>query len=250
MKNSSTEKPELDVVSVDHFLAEKTFESIDEIALLRQEVYDSGLLDSLSNAAQKFSENVHGKTYRGNDYELADIGMKEGIYVYMLARKYKPDIVVETGVCNGFSTAFILLALHLNKKGKLYSIDFPEVANMDYESDTFWEGKRGAVIPENVQPGWAIPDYLRERWNLTMGKSQETLVPLLDSLGEIDFFLHDSEHSYECQWFECSESYKYLREGGILMVDDASWNDAFVEFARQEGRTPNMIGHDLGFLIK
>lgn len=186
----------------------------------------------------------------GSDYELADIGFEEGIYLYSILRKLKPETAVETGVCNGFSTAFILLALAKNQKGQLYSLDFPEVAGVDYDDGTFWEGKRGAVIPKDQEPGWAIPEHLKIRWDLTLGKSQEKLPELLARLGEIDFFIHDSEHSYECQWFECNESYKFLREGGILMMDDMSWNNSFDNFANEKEKHIIKIGHDLGFLIK
>ena len=44
---------------------------------------------------------------------------------YYLIRKLKPEIIVETGVWHGISTAYILLALKANSSGKLFSIDLP-----------------------------------------------------------------------------------------------------------------------------
>ncbi|MGL5060984.1 MAG: class I SAM-dependent methyltransferase [Microcoleus sp.] len=165
-------------------------------------------------------------------------------------RKLKPEVAVETGVCNGFSTAFLLLALFKNDKGKLHSLDFPEVAETEYETGNFWQGKRGAVIPKNEQPGWVIPAHLKSRWQLTLGKSQEKLPVLLSDLSQIDFFFHDSEHSYECMWFECCEAYKYLQPQGVLMVDDITWNTAFKDFCKKQNKMPVYIGSDLGFLVK
>jgi predicted O-methyltransferase YrrM len=176
--------------------------------------------------------------------------MEEGIYLYSILRKLKPDVAVETGVCNGFSTAFILLALETNTNGFLYSLDMPEIADVKYEAGVFWDGKKGAVIPRDQQPGWAIPTHLKDRWNLTIGRSQDCLPNLLEKLKSIDFFIHDSEHSYECQYFECTESFKVLKEGGVLMVDDVEWNSSFYDFANEKNKEIIHIGSDLGFFVK
>ena len=48
----------------------------------------------------------------------------------------------------------------------------------------------------------AIGRRSEERWSLTIGRSQDELPTLLERLGEIDLFVHDSEHSYECMDFE------------------------------------------------
>ena len=250
MKNSNTQKKHLVVSEVDQSLVRDFFKDEEELLKYKQEVNSSGLLEELKRQAEEFGETVIGKTYRGYDYELADIGIEEGIYLYSIIRKLQPKVAVETGVCNGFSTAFILLALAANDGGHLHSLDFPEVAGVDYEESTFWQGKRGAVIPNDKEPGWAIPDKLRGRWSLTLGKSQEKLPNLLTELGEIDFFIHDSEHSYDCQWFECTEAYKVLRKNGMLMVDDITWNSAFTDFCKVQNRQPIYVGDDLGFFIK
>ena len=105
------------------------------------------------------------------------IGTTLGVVLYAICRMQKPDIVVETGVASGVSSSHILCALERNKHGHLYSIDLP-----------WWQGN---------QSGWMIPNYLRHRWHLILGKSSEKLAPLLKKIAEIDIFLHDSEHSYQ-----------------------------------------------------
>ena len=45
--------------------------------------------------------------------------------LYFLVRKFKPNIVIETGVAAGWSSLSILRALKKNKNGKLFSSDFP-----------------------------------------------------------------------------------------------------------------------------
>jgi len=48
-------------------------------------------------------------------------------YLYVFCRHFQPEIVIETGVYYGASSAFILKALEANGKGHLYSIDLPDV---------------------------------------------------------------------------------------------------------------------------
>jgi len=250
MKSSNTEKKHLVLSEVDQSLVKNFFTNEKELFEYKREVYESGLPEELNRQAEEFGKTVVGKTYRGYDYELADIGIEEGVYLYSIIRKLRPEVAVETGVCNGFSTAFILLALAANDSGHLYSLDFPEVAGVEYKDGAFWHGKRGAVIPNDEEPGWAIPKHLKNRWTLTLGRSQEKLPALLAELGEIDFFVHDSEHSYDCQWFECNEAYNVLRQSGMLMVDDITWNSAFKDFCEAQNKQPIYIGDDLGFFIK
>jgi predicted O-methyltransferase YrrM len=183
-------------------------------------------------------------------YNTGRLGYEEGVRLYALTRKLRPHVAVETGVCNGFSSAFLLLALERNGEGELHSIDLPEVAGTAYEPGTFWEGKQGAAIPPEKEPGWMIPAPLRERWQLTIGRSQDELPPLLERLGEIDMFVHDSEHSYECMDFEFRAVWPALREGGALVADDWNWNTAFEELARDVGRAPITLGKKLALLLK
>ena len=159
-------------------------------------------------------------------------------------------MAVETGVCNGVSTAFLLLALERNGDGELYSIDLPEIAGEEYEQGTFWDGKGGAVIPPGKEPGWMVPPDLRRRWRLVLGRSQDELPPLLERVGEIDFFMHDSEHSYECMGFEFDAAWGSLRPGGALVADDVTVNSAWEEFAARVAREPQPLGPKLAMIVK
>jgi predicted O-methyltransferase YrrM len=98
------------------------------------------------------------------------------------------------------------------------------------------------VVPTGKEPGWIIPDHLRHRWELTIGRSQDRLPTLLGELGKIDLFLHDSEHSYDCMSFEFRTAFGHLRSGGILASDDASWNSAFEDFAASVNRSVQPLG--------
>jgi len=245
----ATAPAEVEREFVDAFLRDA-----EALAGYRREVEKSGLIEHLERATAYFWDTVAGETARGGRYNTGRVtgreGYDEGMYLYSIVRALRPGVAVETGVCNGVSTAFLLLALKENDSGRLYSIDYPEVAGADHAPDEFWEGKGGAVIPPGKEPGWMIPEELREGWELVLGRSQEELPPLIGRLGEIDLFMHDSEHSYECMSFEFGAAYAALREGGVLIADDITENTAMSDFATAHGRTPIPIGVKMAFFVK
>lgn len=154
------------------------------------------------------NRNTFGRRrYSSWDY---GIGTTLAVVLYAICRRQKPDVVVETGVASGISSSYILCALEQNKHGQLYSIDSP-----------WWR--------EN-QSGWLIPDYLRHRWHLIQGRSSEKLAPLLKEAGEIDIFLHDSEHSYQNMLWEFQTAWTYLKAGGLSLSHNIDNNDAFSDF--------------------
>ena len=208
------------------------------------------LLTGIKKNEAEFEKNISGSTYRGNPYGFGGMRPEVSTRLYGLVREFKPKELVETGVCNGVSTAVILAALEMNNAGSLYSIDFPEYTDTPYEEGAFWDGKKGAVVPKGKLPGWVIPDKYRGRWDLILGRSQEKLPILLDKLGEIDFFLHDSEHSYDGMTFEYNLAWKYLKPGGLLVSDDISWNSSFDDFSRMYSRELNVIDRNMAFIIK
>ena len=212
------------------------------------------LIDHLEDRAAEFWDTVQGETQRGQRYNTGRVtgrdGYDEGLRLYRLLRDLQPRVAVETGVCNGVSTAFLLLALEDNGVGELHSIDLPEVAGEDYAEGTFWDGKGGAVIPPGKEPGWMVPRELQARWNLLLGRSQDVLPLLLERVGEIDFFMHDSEHSYECMSFEFRTAWEALRDGGVLVADDVNASAAWDEFVGRVGRTPDMLGSKLAMITK
>lgn len=151
---------------------------------------------------------------------------------YALTRKLQPEVLVETGVCNGISTLYFLLALAENQRGVLHSIDYPYFADeslKEFRAETFAK-YGGAAIPADETPGWIVPDELHDQWTLWTGKSQRRFPELVAEIGEFDIFLHDSEHSVPCMMFEYELAWEHLTDGGILLSDDVDWNEAFETF--------------------
>ena len=139
-----------------------------------------------------------------------------GRVCYAVVRALRPSVVVETGVCHGVTSAFLLKALEMNKAGVLHSVDLPPL------------GKHG-----DRYVGWMIPEELRSRWTLRRGTTRRLLRPLLADVGHIDLFIHDSLHTYRNMRAEFAAAWVALRPGGMLISDDIEGNCAFQELAER-----------------
>jgi predicted O-methyltransferase YrrM len=95
-----------------------------------------------------------------------------------------------------------------------------------------------------------VPEWLRPAWRIHLGDSHDLLPSLLAELGQIDFFIHDSLHTYEHMLWEYRAAYPFLRPGGLLLSDDALWNPAFPEFSREVAAKESRILRGVGFLQK
>lgn len=201
----------------------------------KQILENSSLFDHLKNEFTQYDQYM--STYSSDnqkffrDNPAGRLGRESqplaGVFLYVLVRSLKPDIFVETGVSAGESSTFILQAMEDNKKGDLYSIDFPQAVV---------EKGLTTIIPENKESGWLIPENLKHRWHLTLGKSENVLPPLLEKLEKIDVFFHDSLHTYEHMLFEYNTCWAHLQDNGILISDDivvmnGKGHSPFVDFA-------------------
>jgi predicted O-methyltransferase YrrM len=161
-----------------------------------------------------------------------------GPTLYVIVRAINPSIVVETGVASGASSVYVLKAMKVNcSKGRLYSIDEPNLDN-------------GALLPQGKSVGWLVPQDLRMKWTLIMGRSSSKLIPLLEELGQIDMFLHDSEHTYDNMMYELSTAWKYLKKKGVLCADDICMTDAFHDFVQKVAPSKILTLGNFGVLIK
>jgi hypothetical protein len=163
-------------------------------------------------------------------------------FLYGAVRIMRPQIVFETGVFDGRSSAVILAAMARNQTGELVSIDLPARKEIPGATDKMCGGMQ-TTLPKDCDPGWLVPDYLRDRYRLNLGDSRELLPLLLKRHGEIDIFLHDSLHSYDHQLFEYQAAWPYIVHSGLLLSDDIFWSTAFHHFTRKK-RIPYVnLGH-------
>ena len=189
-------------------------------------------------------------------FDAGVIDPAEGAALYFLVRALGPASVVETGTANGVSTAYLLAALDRNGSGRLVSIDLPFEAEAGGRYRPLVAGTSiglydASPLPQGKAPGWLVPERLRGRWELRLGDARTLLPALLEELGEVGFFFHDSLHTRVHMLFEFEAVWPYLSPGGVLAADDIFQrkHDALPAFARSVGRPLTTFGN-LGFLRK
>lgn len=149
--------------------------------------------------------------------------------IYIIIRHTKPNLVVETGVFDGLSSAFILQALAQNKQGQLISIDLPATRISIGSTNEMLL----TSLPKGKSPGWIVPDNLRNRWQLLLGSSKKHLPSLIKKEKDIDIFIHDSLHTYDYMIWEYEVVWNNLRKGGLLCSDDIFVCNAFQDFSKK-----------------
>jgi predicted O-methyltransferase YrrM len=174
------------------------------------------------------TRDLHGRA----SISTADLYAKKVLIQYAIVRALKPDLTVETGVANGVSSSYLLLAMEKNQKGHLHSIEVDD----------------SHVMLEGRDPGWIVPESLRLRWSIHMGPSELILPDLLKELPPLDIFIHDSLHTYSHMMLEFETAFPYLRPGGLLLADDATWNTAFPQFAANISAARASIVRGVGVL--
>ena len=188
-----------------HKLSIYSSEDLLDIATIGTDV-DKKLLENLGSDCGSF-KSIQGK---------------DGI-LYMLIRKYQPDICIETGISSGFSTYYILSALERNGKGNLISIDIIDEV---------------AICQKKFLAGWLVPENLKNRWKKVIESSDTALhsVP-----GKIDFFVHDSLHSANYMLNEYSWALRHLNKNGVLASDDIDWNNAWKKFLNSNNNLIELV---------
>lgn len=209
----------------ERFLAALTGASVLQIRRFLQEPLDTpDFVSHLRDCENVFHQGMFS----------ADLWAKKVLIQYAVVRALRPEVVVETGVASGVSSAYLLLALGRNRKGTLHSV---EVGDPSYR-------------PTGREPGWIVPERLHSRWQLHIGDAVKVLPELFREIGEVDIFIHDSLHTYEHMKFELGLAYPYTKRGGLLLADDALWNSAFVEFAQAVSSPASRIIRGVGVMKK
>lgn len=153
-------------------------------------------------------------------------------FLYSLVRVLKPITIVETGVANGHSTFYLLNALLKNEKGTLYSFDV--------------NGDVGGLISENDKKLWDLNI-------LPGGRKKTAFLDRINKLGDIDIFIHDSNHFYYWQIFEYRTAWEKVKNGGFLISDDVNASYAFLDFSEEISVKPTFISDSrkmFGILVK
>ncbi|MDP9159448.1 MAG: class I SAM-dependent methyltransferase [Acidobacteriota bacterium] len=167
----------------------------------------SQIEEDVRREQQRIPSNAPFGTFHNGDFALARL-------CYQIVRTIKPQIIIETGVCYGVTSAFLLQALQVNGRGHLHSVDLPPL---------------GKDADQHV--GRLVPVSLQKRWTLYRGTARRLLPSLLAKLGEINMFIHDSLHTCRNMRMEFSSAWPALARGGVLISDDIEGNSAFQELS-------------------
>jgi predicted O-methyltransferase YrrM len=247
-------------------LIRNIFDSESEYNSYQKEAIEKGVKKEYENARSEYTEL---KDIVLGDGRMGDVGLKDGLRLYAISRKVAPERIIETGVANGISSLFILAALDENQTGTLYSIDYPFAESLDsgeikalgagvgddildQYNDADLEGRLSnlpMVIPNGKAPGWAVPTQWRDRWELTLGRSQRELPRIVSSFDSIDIFIHDSDHRQPCQMFEYEIAWEWLRSEGLLISHDVAnaW-EVFTEV--RDPHTEEAVSTAMRYCIK
>lgn len=156
-------------------------------------------------AIRKYKETIDKKTDTFPSNWNGEMNLS--ILLYVLVRKINAQIVVETGVANGISTNMLMAALE-NTGGHLHSFDINPMSRNSY-----------------VGSG---------KWNfhlLNVRNPERQIIDAMETLGDVDLWLHDSDHSHWWQTFEYQLAISKLRKNGYLVSDDVDFSTAWAEFA-------------------
>jgi hypothetical protein len=152
--------------------------------------------------------------------------------LYALVRLTRPEHIIETGVSSGVSSAHFLLGVRRNGRGTVHSIDLP----LPQRGPRFSPRESPVAIPPGRSSGWAIPPSLKEGWDLRIGRSEAILPGLVDEVGSVGIFLHDSLHTPSHLAFELRTVLPKLTAGAVVLADNTVWTGAaFPKFARTVG---------------
>lgn len=157
--------------------------------------------------------------------KLKHIGVRLGgggnyVLLYFLTRKFRPSVVVETGVAAGWTSLAVLEALEKNGDGNLYSSDFPYFR---LENPERYVG----IIVE--------PSALKKRWNLDLRGDEFALPNIISMLGDkkINLFHYDSDKSYQGRKFAFRTIKSNLANDCIIIFDDIQDNLHFKELVKE-----------------
>ncbi len=193
-------------------------EAFDQIALSLARTRPPALLDEyLAVRADLHAAYAQLATARFSDDLEFSLGEASSMVLYGLIRTLRPETVLETGVANGHSTFLILKALERNQRGTLHSFDV--------------RAQVGALVHAIQKDQWVFHLCARQ-------PVRREFAALVAGLSPIDFFLHDSDHSYANQSCEYQSVWPRLAPGGILASDDVDKSNAFLDFASDQGLEP------------
>jgi len=135
---------------------------------------------------------------------LASCPERWGLFLFHLIREVKPERCLELGTCLGVSAAYQALALEMNDRGHLYTLEgAPELAAMAATNLRALDIARATVVP---------------------GRFRDSLETVLEANELFDYVFIDGHHDEKAtvEYFELIRP--RLSVGALLVFDDIAWS--------------------------
>lgn len=236
---------------------------IDELVAQIYSVDFDDLEPRLIETAQyeAFRENLNAKLtiFENKPYQLGAIDLEIDVVVAILSQLKSAD-VLEIGVANGYSSAFLYYALS-KIDGTITSIDLPRISERALlpkdvirkwlasrgkikNTGTLGDLNPGGVIPAEKYAGWLVPMNLRLaiRNTTIYGDAFRVFEDLSFELKKFDVAVLDAMKLYDARIQIMKEITNRLRPGGICIVDGYWVNKAFEDFCAEHGFTTWEVG--------
>jgi predicted O-methyltransferase YrrM len=183
--------------------------------------------------AKEFGRELHARA----EVVRAETGIAIGggaraELLYFLTRRSAPEIVVETGVAHGYSSAAFLAAIRRNQKGRLYSSDFP------YFRDPEPERQIGVLVPADG----------RADWTLHVAGDERNLPRIVEAIDHIDLLHYDSDKTYRGRGFAVDLLGPLLTRDAVFVMDDIQDNVYFRDLTRRRDEPFVVLGHTNAFV--
>lgn len=172
-------------------------------------------------------ERIGGKNYW-------QVSPQELCWLYTGVRMMRAPLIAETGVGPG-STSTAILDASSEFRGRLFSFDLGQ--------------RYGGENEEEKPVGFLVPEKSRDRWNLVIGNTRDTLEGKMSYFGPFDIFFHDSQHTYDHVTWELETAIKNLRKKFLVVIDNYDWTKAPDDFAEKHELTLVKIADDMCFIF-
>lgn len=217
---------------------------------------DNSYISSL--AYKNFKEEISKKAnvFAGLPFQLGALDLEIDLCVSILSKIKDPN-VLEIGVANGYSSAFLYDVLSQNG-GTITSIDLPRFHKPSRSLNQFllsWLARHGklpttgtlidlhpgGVIPADRYGGWLVPIKYRTVTNTTLTGNVFSILDEQDLTG-YDFVLIDAMKDYNARIKLMNLVLTKMNPGAIGILDGYWANNAFLDFCNQNKLSSWQVG--------
>ena len=171
--------------------------------------------EQLWKESEQFEINLNNSAQENVPYDILQKMGGAGAcqLLYFIVRKMNLNVVIESGVSLGYSSATILEAIKKNGNGRLYSSDFPYPGLKNSESYI----------------GILVPEELRNDWVLKIKGDKFNLPEISKIAGKVDLIHYDSDKSHAGREFAIRILEKNIYSETVIVMDDIHENIHFKE---------------------